>query len=83
LTFPPGYCNFIDKHVAGHPHAVGYISFGYINNDIKALSVDGIAANITRGKKREYPILRPLYLYVREDVSLYYTMGFIIYFLGQ
>ncbi len=47
--------------VARDPGAIGQISFAFIGgrNDVKALSVDGQAANVSNSS---YPITRPLYI---------------------
>jgi len=57
--------------VAGDPCGIGYAAFGYVTGDVKAISlgkpdgtfVDPAKANVADG---EYPICRPLYLYVNR-----------------
>jgi phosphate transport system substrate-binding protein len=49
--------------VAGNPDAIGFISFGYINNEIKPLKVEGIEATKDNVLNGSYKISRPfLYL---------------------
>jgi phosphate transport system substrate-binding protein len=53
--------------VAGNPKAIGYIGFGYINNSIKPLMINGIEGTIANGKSGRYPIFRKLYMYFNEE----------------
>jgi phosphate transport system substrate-binding protein len=50
--------------ISVNPKAIGYIGFGYINNSIKAITVNGIVGTIANGKSGKYPISRKLYMYV-------------------
>jgi phosphate transport system substrate-binding protein len=50
--------------VSVNPKAIGYIGFGYINNSIKAVDVNGVHGTIANGKSGKYPISRKLYMYV-------------------
>jgi phosphate transport system substrate-binding protein len=45
--------------VAGDPYAIGYVSLGSLNDSVKAISVDGIAASTATIKDGTYPISRP------------------------
>ena len=51
----------IKTAVSGTPNSIGFISFGYLDSSVKALSVDGIAATVANAKSGTYPIVRPLY----------------------
>ncbi len=51
--------------VKGDAQAIGFISFGYLNSSVKALSIDGIAATEANAKSGDYPIVRPLYFVTR------------------
>ena len=52
-----------------NPHALGYVGMGFINNNVKALSISNWNSNefvypsIENVKSGKYPISRPLYLY--------------------
>ncbi len=46
--------------VAGDPDAIGFLSFGYLDDTVKAFSIDGIPATVENAKKGTYPIVRPL-----------------------
>lgn len=46
--------------VAGNPYAISYLSFGYLDNEVKALSLEGVPATIDNAKNGTYPAVRPL-----------------------
>ena len=70
-------------YVAKHPNAIGYISLGYVNNEIKALSIDGNLPALENGNSHGYPIRRGLYLYVDEKRFSFGIKSFIIYILSR
>jgi phosphate transport system substrate-binding protein len=47
--------------VVNDPNAIGFLSLGYVDSDIKALSIDGIPCTIETALDGTYPIVRPLY----------------------
>ena len=53
--------------VAGDPNAVGFISFGYIDSSVKAVSIDGVAATVANAISGDYPIVRPLLLLTKGE----------------
>lgn len=55
--------------VKGDTSAIGYISLGSINNDVKALKVNGIEATIENIKADKYPIARPFNIATNGNVS--------------
>lgn len=57
----------IKTAVAGDTYAIGFISFGYLDTSIKALSIDGVAATEPNAKNGTYPIVRPLYFLTKEQ----------------
>ena len=68
-------------YVSSHPGAIGYVSAAYINPEVKALKLDGIA--ITEGDSlvSEYHLKRPLFLYVDEDKFDETRKLFVIYMI--
>lgn len=48
--------------VAGNKNAIGYISLGALNEQVKALKVDGAAASAATVKDGSYPLARPFLL---------------------
>ena len=49
--------------VAKNKNAVGYIGIGYINPEVKAISVNGIVASAASTLEGIYPIGRPLFIF--------------------
>jgi phosphate transport system substrate-binding protein len=45
--------------IANNPQAIGYISFGIINHQVKALAVNSITPNLTTIKNNQYTLTRP------------------------
>lgn len=57
----------IKTTVEGNENAIGYISFGYVDEAINALSVDGVEPTAENVKVDKYPIARPFLLVNKED----------------
>ncbi|HOD16499.1 MAG TPA: phosphate ABC transporter substrate-binding protein [Spirochaetota bacterium] len=68
--------------VAGNPKAIGYIGFGYINDSVKGLTVNGVAATIENGKSGKFPISRKLFMYVNDGTLSDNAQKFIDFLLG-
>lgn len=45
--------------VANDPNAIGYISYGLVDNRVKALTLDSIMPTVESIKQRKYPLVRP------------------------
>jgi phosphate transport system substrate-binding protein len=59
--------NVLVQGVSGDPNALGYFGFSYYetNQDsLKALAVDGVEPNTETIRTGEYPLSRPLFIYV-------------------
>ena len=48
--------------IVGDPYAIGYCSLASLNDSVKALSIDGVAATVENVKNGSYKIQRPFYL---------------------
>lgn len=48
--------------VAGNENMIGYLGLGYLDEKVKAVSVDGVFPSGENVKKGEYPLSRKLYL---------------------
>jgi len=46
--------------VSSTPDSVGFLSFGYLDNTVKALKVDGAAPTAANAMNGSYPVVRPL-----------------------
>ncbi len=55
--------------VASDENAIGFISFGYLDATVKALSVNGIAGTVENAKNATYPIVRPLLLLTKGEAT--------------
>ena len=55
--------------VAGNPNAIGYISLGSLNDTVKALNIDGVAASVENIKAGTYTVARPFNIATQAEVS--------------
>jgi len=53
----------VAQAVAKNKNAVGYIGLGYLNKDVKALSIGGIVGSETTTLDGTFPVSRPLYMF--------------------
>ena len=51
--------------VAKNKNAIGYIGLGYLNDSVKALTVDGIEGSEETTLNGSFPISRPLFMFTR------------------
>ena len=71
----------VAQAVAGNKYALGYVGLGYLNQRIKPLSVNGVAANPETAKNKAYPIARGLNMFTLEQPSVA-VQTFISFVLG-
>jgi phosphate transport system substrate-binding protein len=55
----------VAQAVAGNKFAVGYLGIGYLNDKVKALTVNDIAGNEETTLNGTFPISRPLFMFTR------------------
>lgn len=55
--------------VAGNENAIGYVSFAYINDTVKQLTVDSVDGIVDNVKNNTYPLSRP-FLFVSKDSQI-------------
>jgi phosphate transport system substrate-binding protein len=53
----------VAQAVAKNKYAIGYIGIGYINKDVKPLTVDGIEATPTTALNGSFPVSRALFMF--------------------
>jgi phosphate transport system substrate-binding protein len=53
--------------VAGDPNSIGFLSLGYVNDSVKALSIDGVPCTTATALDGTYPIVRPLYFLTKAE----------------
>jgi phosphate transport system substrate-binding protein len=69
--------------VAHDEGAIGYVSLSYINREVKALKVDGVAATIENGINGRYALKRSLYLYVNQKTLTREARDFVVFLLSR
>lgn len=67
--------------IAADETAIGYISNGFVNSEVKLLRVDGIDLGNKETWTEHYPIKRSLFLYVDENKFTDTLKSFIIFIL--
>ena len=55
--------------VAGNPDAIGYISLGSLDDTVKALEIDGVAATVDNINNGTYKVYRPFNIATKEGLS--------------
>ncbi len=68
--------------VAGNRFAIGYDGIGYVDDTIRALSVEGVAPSAENAKAGRYPLSRELYMYTAGEPAGD-AKSFIDYMLSQ
>lgn len=51
------------QNIAKNKRAIGYVGFGYLNDSLKGLAVDGVNASAETALNKTWPIARELYLF--------------------
>lgn len=55
----------VAQAVAGNRNALGYLGIGYLNENLKPLTVNGIEGNVETTLNNTFPIARPLYIFTK------------------
>jgi len=55
--------------IAGNKDAIGYISLGSLNDNVKALEIDGATATVDNIKSGAYKIFRPFNIATMDEIS--------------
>lgn len=53
--------------ISKNPRAIGYVGYGYLDDSLQAVKVNGVEATIENGKSGKFPISRKLYLYINDE----------------
>ncbi len=59
----------VKQNIATKENAIGYVSLGYLDNSIKALSVDGVEATVENIQANKYPVARPFLMLTKSEIS--------------
>lgn len=73
----------IKSIVEGNENAIGYISFGYVDENVNALTIDGVKLNAENVKNDTYSIKRPFLLVNKEGNISKEGTKFIDYILSD
>ena len=55
--------------VSGTPWSIGFLSFGYLDQTVKAMSIGGVAPTAENASSGAYPVVRPLNLVSKGDAQ--------------
>ena len=78
-----GSTGSITQTVAGDKNAIGYISYGSLDNSVKALMVGGVAPSVATIKDKTYAIQRPFLYVTKGEVTDPVAKAFIAYTLSS
>jgi phosphate transport system substrate-binding protein len=53
----------VSQAVSKNKNAIGYVGIGYLNNDLKGLTVDGIEGTKATTLSGEFPVSRTLFMF--------------------
>jgi phosphate transport system substrate-binding protein len=59
----------VAQAVSKHPRAIGYIGFGYMNDSLKKINVNGVEATAQTALSKTWPIARELYVFTNGAPS--------------
>ncbi|MBC7247214.1 MAG: phosphate ABC transporter substrate-binding protein [Actinobacteria bacterium] len=65
-------CNsngIVRQTVSSTPYSIGYISYGYLDNSVKGLKYDGVAANKENAVNKTYPLSRYLHMFTKGEAT--------------
>jgi phosphate transport system substrate-binding protein len=65
LLFPSN--GAVRTAVSTTPDAIAYLSFGYLDDSVKALAIDGVDATVDNALNGTYPVVRPLNMLTDGD----------------
>jgi phosphate transport system substrate-binding protein len=74
--------------VAGNESAIGFVGLSYLDSDVKALEVDGVAPSVATVADLSYPIIQSLYLITIGEIDaqspeVQELFGFLLSRIGQ
>lgn len=73
----------VQAAVAGNENAIGYVSFSFIDESVKALTVDGVEATAELAKSGEYKLSRPFMFVYYEDKATDAGLAFLEFAISE
>ncbi|MCK9273625.1 MAG: phosphate ABC transporter substrate-binding protein [Syntrophales bacterium] len=71
----------VHQTISKNSYAIGYIGFGYLNKEVKAVNVNGVVPSMDAALSGAYPVARPLFMFTAGWPSGV-TMDFINFLLS-
>ena len=68
--------------VATTPNSIGYLSFGFLDQSVATVAIDGVEPTVANVKNGSYPIVRPLNMLTNGDPSEL-ARAFLDFILGE
>ena len=73
----------VKSTIQGNKNAIGYISFGYVKDDIKSVKIDGVEANDDNVVNGTYAISRPFLVVNKKDNLSEEAKSFVDFILSE
>jgi phosphate transport system substrate-binding protein len=73
----------VQATVAGNENAIGYVSFSFINETVKAVTIDGVEATPENAKAGTYVLSRPFLLVYNKDTVSPQASAFLEYVVTE
>ena len=73
----------VKSTIEGNKNAIGYISFGYVKDDIKSVKIDGLEANDDNVVNGTYSISRPFLVVNQKDNLSEEAKSFVDFILSE
>lgn len=73
----------VQTSVAGNENAIGYVSFSFIDETVKALTVESVEATAENAKAGTYPLSRPFLFVYDENNYTPQTQAFVEYAISD
>ncbi len=73
----------VQAAVAGNENAIGYVSFSFIDDTVKPLTVAGVEATAENAKSGDYPLSRPFLFCYYEDKATDAGLAFLEFALTE
>ncbi len=73
----------VQAAVAGNENAIGYVSFSFIDDTVKALTIEGVEATAELAKAGTYPLSRPFLFCYYDDKATEAGQAFLEFALSE